>query len=333
MKKMIGIGIVLTMLAVAGPAAATRQSSGTARVPEKVSEPELSAQPDRAVVPLSDPAKPARVEVSLMRGGLIIKGYEGKEVIVEARIREKAVGEMDKAIVLVDKELAGTGAPPAAIAGTGYNWAKPFSQEKDRKERSHEGMKLITAAVTGLHVEEEDNVVTISTDAWKYAIDMTIQVPASASLQIGRGDALLGQIVVENVGGDIEIQNANGPVTLRNVSGNIVANTVHGDIEAVVSRVAADKPLAFSTMNGDIDVTFPADLKATVKMKTRRGNVYSDFDVVLKQAPEKIQEVATTDRGRYRIAFDKGLSGAINGGGQEISFTSYTGNIFIRKKK
>ncbi|MEN6309989.1 MAG: DUF4097 family beta strand repeat-containing protein, partial [Acidobacteriota bacterium] len=185
--------------------------------------------------------------------------------------------------------------------------------------------------LTGLQVEEEDNTVRISTESWKQAIDLIVQVPVSSSLEIRSMND--GSIVVENVSGNLEVQNQRGPITLRNVSGNVVANTMSGDIEAVMTRVAADKPLAFSTMNGDIDVTFPADLKASVKMKTRQGIIYSDFDVVLKPTPQKVEEAATPERGKYRISFDKGIFGAINGGGQEITFTSSMGNIFIRKKK
>jgi len=331
MKKAIGIGIVLMMLAVAGPVVFAQQSSGTApaKVPEKVSEAGQAAQPDRAVVPLSNPAKPAMIEVGLVRGSITVKGYEGKEIIVEARIREKAIGP-DANLIVVDGKIPKR-AGDWAVGGTDPVSLYYSKRLQNKQERSHDGMKLVTAALTGLQVEEEDNNVKISTDSWKYAIDMTIQAPVSSSLEIGSMND--GKILVENISGDIEIKNSSGAITLRNVSGNVVANTMNGDIEAVMARVAADKPLAFSTMAGDIDVTFPADLKATVKMKTRQGNIYSDFDVVLKQAPEKVEEAATFDRGRYRISFDKGLSGLINGGGPVITFTSFTGDIFIRRKK
>ena len=54
---------------------------------------------DRAVVPLSDPSKPATIEVKLIMGGITVKGYGGKEVIVEARVREYKPGkEGEKAV-------------------------------------------------------------------------------------------------------------------------------------------------------------------------------------------------------------------------------------------
>ena len=41
---------------------------------------------DRIPVTLSDPSRPARVKVSLVNGGVTVKAYEGKEVVVEARV-------------------------------------------------------------------------------------------------------------------------------------------------------------------------------------------------------------------------------------------------------
>src|SRR5205807_2560758 len=43
--------------------------------------------PDKVTVPLTDPARPAMVKVNLINGGITVKGYEGKDVVVEARPR------------------------------------------------------------------------------------------------------------------------------------------------------------------------------------------------------------------------------------------------------
>ena len=41
------------------------------------------ATPDRATVRLSDPTKPAWVKAHTLNGGISVKGYEGKDVIIE----------------------------------------------------------------------------------------------------------------------------------------------------------------------------------------------------------------------------------------------------------
>ena len=353
MKKTIGHLIIVAMLVAAGAPAFAQQAASTPQPAQKAAEPERVGQPDRAVVPLSNPAKPAKVEASVMRGSITVKGYDGKDVIAEARIREKAVGEKttgwfkydyDQSAAraeLLSERLAGmkevTKAQEKALAALkeGEVFAlAPLApaQEREKKERSHEGMRLVTAALTGLTVEEDNNTVTVQTDSWKYAVDVTIQVPYTSSLELSSTSD--GKIVVENVSGEVEINGGNGSVTLRNVSGNAVVHTMNGDIEAVLSKVSGDKPLSFSNMNGDLDITLPADLKANVKMKSQMGNIYSDFDIVLKQTTQKVEASDLKgEKGQYKISFDKGIYGTINGGGQEITLTTFNGDIFIRRKK
>ncbi len=276
---------------------------------------------DRVVVPLSIPGKSVLVEAELMRGSITVKGYEGKDVIVEAKVREKSLsGKSAEQEAEEGEEEAEENA--AVLAGKAV-------QKKSAEKAA--GMKRISgAASTGLEVEEEDNVVTIETGSWKNAVDLTIQVPSSANLKLGSNNE--GDITVENVSGEIEVNNLNGSTHLKNVSGTVIADTLNGEVEVVLTKVTPDKPMSFSTMNGDIDVTFPADIKANVKMKTERGDVYSDFDIVLKPGLQKVEE-GKREGGKFRISFEKSILGSINGGGPEFKFNTFNGDIYIRKGK
>ena len=339
--------------------------------------------PDRAVVPLSNPTKPAKIEVTVMRGSITVKGYQGKDVVVEARVREKALagfgygipystggyaiappatpapptaptpaplptpsaraGHIDeKAQKELEAQLAATMADQEALAkriardyekGAGA-YSQFFQDDKkarEEKEKKIAGMKQLPGSSSGLEVEEEDNVVTVSTQSWKAATDLIIQVPVTSSLEVR--SSMDGAVVIEGVSGEIDINNINGPVTLTSVSGNTLVHTVNGDITVVLTRVAADKPLSFSTMNGDIDVTLPGDVKANLKMKSEQGEIYSDFDINMSRQPVRSDAAEKTDQGKDRITFDKSLYGLINGGGQEFSFNTFSGDIYIRKKK
>lgn len=342
--------------------------------------------PDRAVVPLSNPAAPAKIEVTVMRGSITIKGTSGKEVIVEARVRERALSEWGNFNAPgAPWAVLAPGAPPAAPApsatpapavaptprasgqlsanaqaemeaqlaatladqerlakrivrdherSTGrlnYYFSGNDKKAQEEKEKKIAGMKQLTGSSSGLEVEEEGNVVQINTQSWKAATDLVIQVPVASSLEIQ--SSMDGAVVVEGVSGEIDINNINGPVTLTNVSGNTLVHTVNGDITVVLTRVAAGKPLSFSTMSGDIDVTLPADVKANLKMKSEQGEIYSDFDIDMTRQPARTEAAAKTEQGKYRIAFDKSLFGLVNGGGQEISFNTFGGDIYIRRKK
>jgi len=246
--------------------------------------------PDRVTVPLSDPTRPAFIKAHLLTGGITVKGYEGKEVIVEARARSE-----------------------------------------DESERGSNGMHRIPINTTGLEVEEENNRVSISAASTQRAIDLTISVPVHSSLSLHTVND--GDISVSNVDGELDVNDVNGAVTLVGVSGTAVAHALNGKVLVTFNRINSTKPMAFSSLNGDIDVTFPADLKANLVISSDRGDVFSDFDVAL--APRAPQQTAAEDTrgqgGRYRVKIDKQIHGTINGGGQEIQFHNFNGNIYIRK--
>jgi DUF4097 and DUF4098 domain-containing protein YvlB len=231
-----------------------------------------------------------------MNGGITVKGYDGKDVLVESHSREG--GESRHA--------------PAARA---------------------DGMKrLEMPGNAGLDVVEEDNVVTIKTEAWNRASDIQITVPRRASLQLKCMNN--GDIYVEGVDGEIDANNLNGKVTLKNVSGAAVAHSLNGEVVVSLDRIDPSKPMSFSTMNGDIDVTLPPTMKANVRMKTDHGEIFSDFEVKLDSASGAYKaESGRQKDGAFHLRFDRTLRGTINGGGPEFQFTSFNGQIYLRKKK
>jgi len=248
---------------------------------------QAQAGADKVSVNLSDPSRPPFVKVGMVNGSIIVKSYDGKQVIVEARNRN------------------------------------------EEREASSGGLKRLNIATTGLSVEEENNEVRISTESYNRAIDVTITVPTHASLKLSAVND--GDISVAGVDGEMDVNNVNGNVTLNNVSGSAVAHALNGKVLVTFVRVN-QKPMAFSSLNGDIDVTLPADVKANVSIKSDRGDVFSDFDVQLQTArPQQIEEDARKNGGKYRVRIDKTVHGTINGGGPEYQFTNFQGGIYIRK--
>ena len=53
---------------------------------------------------------------------------------------------------------------------------------------------------------------------------------------------------------------------------------MNGPLEASFER-APTGATSFKTINGDVEVTFPADLAADLEFQTMHGEIYTDFDV------------------------------------------------------
>jgi DUF4097 and DUF4098 domain-containing protein YvlB len=256
------------------------------------------ARVDRATVPLSDPSRPVTLEASTFRGNLTVTGFNGQNVIVEARVRTGALTEGE--------------------------------EEEYEADEKTKGMRLIKSGSTGLTITEENNVVKVGVQAMSRAVDLNIQVPFNTHLKLSA--MMDGRLTVERVKGDHEIQNSNGPVVLNDISGSAVAASYNGELTVTFDTITPDKPMSFTTMNGDVDVTFPATLKADLKMKSMMGDIYSDYEVDIKPTPQQTGTAEKDESGKYRVAFDKTIYGAINGGGAEFSFSTMRGNIYIRKK-
>lgn len=250
---------------------------------------------DRVTVAFSDPSRIGLVRVELLSGGITIKGSDRKDVLVIARQR---------------------GATGGRTAGS------------DRGDASS-GLRRLTQ-LGGFTVEEERNVMTIETSTFNRTLDFEILVPARTNLKLETVND--GSITVDNVAGDLEVANTNGSIVMTAVAGSIVANTVNGRVQATMTRVTAQKSMAFTTLNGHVDVTLPASTRATFKLRSDTGDVFTDFDLqVVQGPPPRVRDNRRDGGGRYEIAANKAIQGNVNGGGPEIEMRTFNGNVYVRK--
>ena len=201
------------------------------------------------------------------------------------------------------------------------------SDQKKVEDTSKNGLKRIPNNSFGLTAQEENNHVKIKTEFNTKNVIMEIKVPQNFGLKLRAVND--GDIEVENVNGEMEINHVNGEITLTDVSGSAMVNTMNGDIKVNFKDITQNTPMAFTTFNGDVDVTFPADLKASVKMQSSMGEIYTDFDMVMKKSAPK--EEKNSAEGVYKISIEEWVNGDINGGGPEMTFKNFQGDIIIRK--
>lgn len=251
----------------------------------------------RLVVPLSNASKSGSLKVDLINGSIMVKGYDGKEIIVEAAARQK-----------VNNDCGGC-------------------PDDKKTEAEKNGMTRIPNLNLGLEISEDDNIVKVHSESWKRAIDLEIRVPYNFSVDLKTVNN--GKIEVVGINGEIEASNVNGGITLIDVSGSGIVNTVNGKIIANFKKVNPNTPMSFTGLNGSIEVTFPADIKATAKLKSDMGEIYTDFKMDLESKPELKEN--KNGGGGTKISIGQWTYGKINGGGAEITFKNMHGNIYIKK--
>ena len=193
------------------------------------------------------------------------------------------------------------------------------------------GLRRLQTSSTGLRIEEQNNVMTVQADSVREYVRLNIQVPVRTNLKLRSVNG--GAIEVNGVDGDIDINNTNGRVTAKDVAGSVLAQSINGGVLVTMRQVTAGKPLSFSSQNGTIDVTLPANIKANAKLRTGHGDIWTDFDVQVKQSAAPVVEDSRAQGGRYRIDVDRNIYGTINGGGADLTLSTFNGSIYIRRAK
>ena len=265
-----------------------------------------SPDAERLTIPLSDPAKPARVEVGLVMGSITVVAGKPGEVVLVATARDD------------DDEDE-------------YEHDHDRDDEDDESERprSRAGMRRIPNVSLGLEAEEKGNRVEIGVESWARPIDLRLEVPAASSLELSSVND--GELSVTGISGEVVLNNTNGGITVRDATGPVNAATVNGDLTVEFGRSMAAAAMAFSTLNGDIDLTLPASAKANVVLRSDNGEIYSDFDVVLQRKPAEVER--DSEKGKYRISIAQELTGTIGGGGPELFLKTFNGDILLHKAR
>ena len=262
---------------------------------------ETAPAQQRTTLPFSDPSRPKTLIVDVPMGSVKITGYDGSDAVIE------------------------------------YSGRGEGLRRKTREGDVPPGMHRLDQPTSTVDATQENNVVRVKGSAWG-RLNIEIKVPKQTTLEL---KTMNGSISVESISGEMTIDALNGHINVQDASGPVVAHSMNGRIVASLTQVSAAKSSSFSSMNGSIEVTLPADLKARLKMKTDRGEIYTDFDVKVDSATGSTS--FAQDNGRKTGLpslpslpglphMDRTLYGTINGGGPEMQFITYNGRIVIRKK-
>lgn len=242
---------------------------------------------EQIAIPLSKPAEPGSLKVSILYGNLKVQGYDGEEVVIRMQV----------------------------------------PQNKVEVSNAPNGLRKISNNSIGLEAREENNRVSIQTNAHNRQADMEVLVPRRFSLNLQTVNGQ--QLEVREVNGEIVIENVNGGILVEDVEGSAILNTVNGDIQVRFLKITPNVPMSFTNLNGKVEVSLPAGARFSTKAKTEHGSLYTDFDIKLRAQQERVQ--SSSKQGVYRMNIENWVQGDVNGGGPEFLFKSLNGDIVIKK--
>ena len=108
---------------------------------------------------------------------------------------------------------------------------------------------------------------------------------------------------VKSISGSLETDSYSGDLTTDLISGNITIKKYNGEMQ-------------LKTVSGDVDVAIS---KARINAKTVTGTIYSDLKIDKSYSQNK--------------SYSSKVRGTVNNGNVELSMTTVSGNIYMRKVK
>jgi DUF4097 and DUF4098 domain-containing protein YvlB len=179
-------------------------------------------------------------------------------------------------------------------------------------------MQRVSKAPSALKLEQHGNRIEVSLNPASNA-GLEVKVPFASRAEVS---TVNGRVEVRGLTGELELHNTNGRIVATDVSGPVSATTVNGVVNVELSATPARAEMAFSTLNGDVDVTLPEGYGANLTMSSDNGAIYSDFEVAIAggEVPKR------RDVGQR-------MTGKINGGGPSLLLKTFNGDIKLHKRK
>ena len=199
---------------------------------------------DRVSVNLSDPVRPALVKASLLNGGITVKGYDGKEVVVEAHARNRESARSDSNMKRI------------LVSSTG------LSVEEENNEVS---------------ISTDSTIRAID-------LTISVPMHTSLKLRsVNSGDIVVtgvdGELDVNEVNGSVTLNNVSGNAVAHALNGRVLVtftrvnqkpmafSSLNGDID-VTFPADLKANLSLKSDRGDIFSDFDVQLQASHPQQT-----------------------------------------------------------------
>lgn len=197
--------------------------------------------------------------------------------------------------------------------------------EGTRKIITPSGTKSLKTGAYSVEIEENDNHIEVDTDWRANKVSLVARVPRNANLELSTVND--GEIMVSNINGKLVLENVNGPITATNINGSVIAESVNENITVSFASINTDEAMAFSSVNGDLNLGLPAKTGAELHIDSAEGEIISDFEVEVQ--PSKPVMSRETSRHGVEVSVESVIIASVNGGGTVIKLKTLNGNINI----
>jgi hypothetical protein len=232
-------------------------------------------------------------------GSIKIEGYDGDKVIIDINEIISAPNSQQLEEAKRDTKLG-------------------FDQHGD-------SLTLYTAAPYDTRPNSKNQQVNIQ---YNIHLDYHIKVPRNTKLRLSTINN--GDILVENVNGVMQVFNINGEIKLHNIKAANDVSTVNGDVTINYTSLPPDNA-KYYTLNGNLNITYPANFSADCEFKSFQGEFFTDFENA-ENLPTIISKTTQENEHSTIHKLNKASVIRIGNGEKKLKFETFNGNIYIKKQ-
>jgi hypothetical protein len=252
-----------------------------------------------------------------VNGTITVRQAAGNAARIHGETRNASSGD---AIRYVSERTAGGGIRVCALRGNAT-----CDDNGLHSSDSWRGLMRGPSAAGDFTVEvPRGAVVRVGSGHGDVAVDgATADVHASSgngAVRVGAGAGRVrassgnGTVLVDGARGPVEASSGNGRVAVTTAAGPVSASTGNGRIEVSMSSLREAGDMRFSSGNGSVVLTLPADFGAEVDATTGNGGIQTDF-------PLRVVGRMSSHH----------LSGTIGQGGRRLRISTGNGSIELRR--
>ncbi len=131
-----------------------------------------------------------------------------------------------------------------------------------------------------------------------------------------------GSLYIKKAAGKINAITEYGDIIIQQTNNSITARTKKGKIDVVCEKLPPSESLSLETSSGNILVTLPKEISATINCSTLHGTITSEHYITLKPYTTQLNTIAWNK-------IKKEIQGTIGSGDASISLSTMYGTIKI----
>jgi len=165
-----------------------------------------------------------------------------------------------------------------------------------------------------IEISKSGGTVTVTTGGGDISLK---SVNSNCRLQTGGGD-----VNGDDIKGDTNIETGSGDIVINNLNGGLNAATGSGDVFVDMAVIKDEKgfPIKIQTGNGDIQLSIPGSICATIQARVSEDfEISSDFSLIISTLK------------KFGNSFVE-ATGKLNGGGESIILETGNGDIHLGEK-